>query len=155
MLDYCDECQADIRAAKAHWRTGREFPEVLRLPQPDLATIVDRLKNHQFRRGGEAEKLVDLGKAVLPALMDRLGELPGSHENSPRCGAALVAKKIIIAAQDARQGAVGKYVDRSSKADCAEVLCEWWHREQQAFMAGDEWEFPFHLLSPVAEDLSH
>jgi hypothetical protein len=28
MLDYCDACRRDVEQAKAHWRTGRMFPEV-------------------------------------------------------------------------------------------------------------------------------
>lgn len=152
MLDYCGECQRDIQEAKTHWRTGKEFPEAPRLPQPDPAAIVGQLKSYQFRRGGEAEKLVDLGKVILPALVDRLGELPGTRQSSPRCVAALFVKRIIIAEQDARQEVVGRYRDRGPKEDCAGGLGEWWEQERQAFMAGDEWEFPFNLLSPVVDD---
>jgi hypothetical protein len=50
MLDYCAACRRDIEQAREHWRTGKEFPEAQRLPQPDPAPEVARLKKYNFAK---------------------------------------------------------------------------------------------------------
>ena len=44
MSDYCAACLRDMQQAREHWRTGKEFPVVLRLPQPDASAAVESLK---------------------------------------------------------------------------------------------------------------
>jgi hypothetical protein len=143
MMDYCAACLRDIELAREHWRTGREFPESVRLPQPDPASSVARLKTHNFREGGEAEKLLGYGKAVMPSLVARLPDLPGGSVASPRSFAIRLALKIIIAEDDARRapGTPACNIDDSSAHTGAEFL-SWWRQESARFMDGDDWSLP-------------
>jgi hypothetical protein len=150
MTDYCAACLRDIDQAREHWLTGREFPETPRLPQPDAAAAVARLKTQNFREGGEAEKLVGYGKAVMPSLVARLPELPGGSVASPRSFAIRLALRIVIAEDDARRlpGTPACDIDDSTAHTSAEFL-SWWRQESQRFMEGDDWQLPAMLRTPV------
>lgn len=151
MMDYCAACLRDIEQAREHWRTGREFPESVRLPQPDPASAVARLKTHNFREGGEAEKLLGYGKAVMPSLVARLPELPGGSVASPRSFAIRLALKIVMAEDDERRppGITAASIDDSTAHTSAEFL-SWWHQESGRFMAGDDWSLPAMLRAPLS-----
>jgi len=148
MTDYCAACLRDIEQAREHWRTGKEFPEVARLPQPDPAAAVASLKKHNFCEGGEAEKLVGYGKAVMPSLVARLAELPGGDVASPRSYAIRLALRIVIAEDELRRppGTPAVKIDDSSAHSSAEFY-SWWQQESERFMAGDEWSLPTLLRS--------
>jgi hypothetical protein len=143
MADFCATCLRDIAQAREHWRTGREFPEVLRLPQPDPAAAVADLTKHNFREGGEADKLLGYGKAVMPSLVARLPALPGGSAASPRSYAIRLALKIVIAEDDLRRapGTPAPKIDDSTSHSSAEFY-SWWRQEAERFMAGDDWALP-------------
>jgi hypothetical protein len=151
LVDYCAACLRDIAQAREHWLTGKEFPETPRLPQPDPAGAVARLKKHNFREGGEADKLVGYGKAVMPYLVARLAELPGGSVASPRSYAIRLALRIVIAEDDERRlpGTPACDVDDSTAHTGAEFL-SWWHQESERFMAGDDWLLPAMLRVPIS-----
>jgi hypothetical protein len=143
MVDYCAACLRDIAQAREHWLRGKEFPEVPRLPQPDPAAAVARLKRQNFRDGGEADELLGYGKAVMPSLVARLPELPGGNAASPRAYAIRLALRIVIAADDERRppGTPAPKFDDSSSHTSGEFY-SWWHEEAERFMAGDDWSLP-------------
>jgi hypothetical protein len=149
MADYCAGCKRDIEQARENWRTGKEFPEVPRLPQPDPGAAVARLKNYNFRDGGEAEKLLGYGKSVMPSLVARLAELPGGGVASPRSYATRLALRIVIAEDELRRppGTPSSKIDDSSAHSSAEFY-SWWHQEWERFMAGDDWSLPAMLRIP-------
>jgi hypothetical protein len=148
MLDYCAACRRDIEQAREHWRTGEEFPEVPRLPQPDPAADVASLKKYNFCEGCEAESLLGYGKAVMPALVGRVASLPGGSPTSPRSYAVRLALRIVIAAEELRQppGAPVPAVPDSA-GDSEAVFLSWWRDEAARFMAGDDWSLPPMLLN--------
>jgi hypothetical protein len=140
MSDYCAACLRDIQQAREHWRTGREFPDAPRLPQPDPSAAVERLKPYNFRDGGDADTLLGYGKAVMPALVARLPLLQGGYAASPRSYATALALKIVISEDDARRDSGGPAVvvrDTTS----GEFLV-WWQHESERFMGGDDWALP-------------
>lgn len=143
MLDYCAACSWDIQEAREHWRTGKEFPEARRLAQPDPAVRVAGLKKYNFCEGCEADKLVGYGKAVMPALVARLAELPGGSASSPRSYAAHLAVEIILAEHERRQppGSPALTIPELAADDSAAIL-DWWRGESERFMGGDEWSLP-------------
>jgi hypothetical protein len=149
MFDYCAACLRDIDQAREHWRTGKEFPEVPSLPQPDPAAAVARLKKHNFVDGGEAEKLAGFGKSVMPSLVARLKELPGGYAASPRSSATRLALKIVIAADDTRRapGSPAPAI-ADPPQDLSAAFLEWWAQESGRFMGGDDWSLPPMLLIP-------
>jgi len=149
MADYCAACLRDIERAREHWRTGKEFPELPRLPQPDPAAAVARLKKHNFRDGGEADKLLGYGKAVIPPLVARLAELPGGSVASPRSYAARLALRVVIA-EDAERKPPGSPapVIPDSAADLSAAFLSWWQKESERFMADDDWSLPAMLRVP-------
>jgi hypothetical protein len=153
MLDYCSACRADIDEAREHWRTGKEFPEVPRLPQPDPAAHVASLKKYNFREGGEAEKLVGYGKAVMPALVARLSELPGGSGASPRGYAAQLALKIVLVEDVLRRppGTLDPILPQTA-ADMSAAVMSWWSAESGRFMGGDDWTLPSMLRVPRAKE---
>ena len=149
MLDYCAACRRDIEQAREHWSTGKEFPEAQRLPQPDPAEDVARLKKYNFCDGCEADKLAGYGKAVMPALVARLQELPGGSAGSPRSYAARLALKIVVAEYELAQprGSPDLAVPELVTDDSAALLT-WWQRESARFMGGDDWSLPPMLRTP-------
>ncbi len=143
MLDYCPFCLRDIEHAREHWQTGREFPETPRLPQPDPVAQVARLKDYNFREGGEAEKLFGYGKAVMPPLFDRMTKLPGGSPASPRSYAVRLALRIIAHEDGVRRAS--RSPDPAipvGTGDASESLLAWWRRESERFMSGDDWAMP-------------
>lgn len=152
MLDYCDACRKDIEDAREHWRTGKVFPETERLPQPDPAARVAYLKNYNFRDGGEAEKLLGFGKAVMPALIARMERLPGGSGASAKAVAARVALRIVSDENELRRppgGAEPSFL--TSTSDLSREVLAWWAEESAKFMAGDDWKLPAAIRMP-AED---
>jgi hypothetical protein len=149
MADYCAACLRDIQQAREHWLTGTEFPDVPRLPQPDPAAAVARLKPYNFRDGGEADKLLGYGKAVMPALVARLKELQGGYPASPRSYAVLLAVKIVNAEDEARRepGSLAPVMRDTTAAE----FTTWWQQESERFMSGDEWALPPMLQTPLAK----
>jgi hypothetical protein len=143
MRDYCTACQRDIQQAREQWLTGKVFPEVRRLPQIDPADQVERLKAHNFRSGGEADKLLRFGKLVVPALIARLPELPAKRNSSPRHYATRLVLKILVAEDVKRRGISADDVQHlSPSGELAEALLAWWEDEAERFMSGDAWELP-------------
>jgi hypothetical protein len=151
MMDYCASCLRDIEQAREHWRTGREFSESPRLPQPDPAGAVARLKKHNFREGGEADKLAGYGKSVMPYLVARLPDLPGGSVASPRSYAIRLALKIVMAEDEARRapGTPAPRIDDSASHTSAEFF-SWWRQESERFMEGDDWSLPAMLRAPLS-----
>lgn len=137
MADYCAACLRDMEQAREHWLTGKEFPETPRLPQPDAAAAVARLKPYNFREGGEADKLLGYGKAVMPALVARIAQLPGGYAASPKSYAILLAVKIVLTEDEARR-APGSPSPVMRDTSSAEFLT-WWQQEAERFMEGDDW----------------
>jgi hypothetical protein len=152
MADYCAACLRDIAQAREHWLTGREFPEVPRLPQPDPAAAVANLTKHNFREGGEADNLLGYGKVVMPFLVARLPALPGGSAASPRSYAIRLALKIVIAEDDLRRapGTPAPKIDDSTSHSSAEFY-SWWRQEAERFMAGDDWALPGMLRVPRSD----
>lgn len=143
MLDYCAACLHDIEQAREHWLTGKTFSEVLRLTQPDPAAHVARLKAYNFREGGEADRLLGYGKAVMPALMKRLSQLPGGRELSARTYAATLASRIIASEDDRRRGSdLSRLGPPGPGSDLSTELLAWWDEEGERFLRGDEWKLP-------------
>jgi hypothetical protein len=140
MAEYCAACLRDIQQAREHWQTGKEFPEVPRLPQPDPTTAVARLKPYNFREGGEADKLLGYGKAVMPALVARTAQLQGGYAASPKSYAILLALKIVVAEDEARRerGSPAAVLRDTTSAE----FLTWWQQESERFMAGDDWTLP-------------
>ena len=150
LLDYCAACRKDIEQAREHWRTGAEFAEVPRLPQPDPTADVARLKSYNFRKGGEADKLVGYGKAVMPSLVERVQGLPGGNAFSARSYGAYLALWIVIAEDNRRQppGTPDRAVP-DVEEDLSAALLSWWRQESERFMEGDDWSLPPMLQSPT------
>ncbi len=156
MLDYCGACLRDIEQAREHWLTGKIFPEDTRLPQPDPATSVARLKPYNFREGGEADQLLGYGKAVVPALLGRLDELPGTLPSSPREQAALLVLKIVAIEDGRRKGEEPREVASLNEAGCRSgELKRWWAQEGERFMKGDGWTLPCMLDFDNHESMPH
>jgi len=107
MLDFCRDCRADLEAARGVWREGLVFPEVPRLPRPDPAETVERLKVRNFRAGGEAEKLARAGKQIVEPLLRRMETLPGRKFPSPQSVAARIALQAILEEDLKRRRAAG------------------------------------------------
>lgn len=149
MLDYCTDCQRDIETAREHWLTGKIFPDVARLPQPDPVAHVARLKNYNFRAEGAADQLLGYGKAAVPPLMERLLTLPGEREGSPRFHAAHLVVEIILAEDRKRQerAAAAGLRQVRHEADLSEGLIDWWSLEAAGFMSGDGWSLPEAVLT--------
>jgi hypothetical protein len=145
MSDYCAACVRDIEQAREHWLTGKEFPEAPRLPQPDPAAAMESLKPYNFHEGGEADKLLGYGKAVMPALVARLTHLQGGYL-SPQSYATALALKIVISEDDARRDSGGPAVVERDPTS-AEFL-DWWRQESERFMAGNDWTVPPMLRVP-------
>jgi len=140
MFDYCAACVRDIQQAREHWLTGREFPDVPRLPQPDPLAAVRRLKPYNFRDGGEADKLLGYGKAVMPSLVARIAQLQRGYAASPQSYAITLALKIVISEDDARRESGGPaFVARDTTST---EFINWWQHESEPFMAGDDWDLP-------------
>lgn len=151
MLDYCADCIRDIEQARDHWITGKDFSEVRRLAQPDSAAYVARLKKHNFREAGEADRLVARGKAVMPALMKRLPDLPGGSFLSPRSYAARLALKIVVLEDQLRREELGPVLALPSQTeDLSGPVLAWWWKESERFMHGDDWELPVALRAQPA-----
>ena len=149
MSDYCAACQRDIEQAREHWRTGKEFEEVPRLPQPDPAAEVARLKKYNFRDGGVADRLLGYGKSVMPALVARIPELPGGSAASYRSYAAQLALRIVIAEDESRRPpGTPKPIITDAEADSSAAFLSWWEHESERFMAGDDWSLPPMLSTP-------
>jgi len=146
MADYCAACLRDIQQAREHWLTAKEFPEATRLPQPDPAAAVALLKPYNFRAGGEADRLLGYGKAVMPALIARITQLQGGSAASPRSYATQLALKIVIAEDEART-APGSPAPVMRDSSSGEFL-KWWRLESERFMAGDDWSLPPMLQAP-------
>lgn len=148
MQDYCAACRRDIEQALEHWRTGKEFPEAPRLPQPDPAADVASLKKYNFCDGCEADRLVGYGKVVMPALVARLVGLPGGSPTSPRSYAVRLALKVVIAEEELRQppGTPVPVVPESAAGSDAPFLA-WWRHESERFMGGDDWSLPPMLMN--------
>lgn len=152
MLDYCAACVHDIEEAREHWRSGREFAEVPRLPQPDAAAHVARLKKYNFREGGEADKLFGYGKAVMPALLERLPSLPDGSAASPRSYAVRLALAIVLSEDAARRPpGTPDPVLPDAAGDVSAALLSWWSAESEQFLGGDDWTLPPMLRTPRAE----
>jgi hypothetical protein len=149
--DYCKDCRRDIEWAKRHWRTGELFPEAERLPQPDPSITIMRLEDSDFTMGGRATALITVGKAAVPALMERLRTLPGGGTESPRAFADWVIKQILVDASDSR---LGERRTAFFTEDGSAKLLEWWSREGQRFMEGDGWEIPEGAIT-VLPDTEH
>ena len=151
MLDYCAACRRDIEQAREHWRTGKAFPEVPRLPQPDPAAEVAQLKKYNFCDGCEADKLLGYGKAVMPSLVARLVELPGGSVASPRSYAVRLALKIVIAEDELRRSpGTPAPVLPDSRSDSEAAFLAWWRDASERFMGGDDWPLPPMLPIPPA-----
>lgn len=149
MLDYCAACSRDIAQARENWRTGKEFPEVPRLPQPDPVAAIARLKNYNFVEGGEADKLLGYGKAVMPPLVARLSQLPGGHAASPQSYAVRLALRVVIDAdEDRRPPGTPDPVVAEPDSELTAAFLMWWQRESGRFMAGDDWALPPMLQLP-------
>jgi hypothetical protein len=147
MLDYCSACRRDIEQAVDHWRTGREFPEVPRLPQPDPVADVARLKKYNFCDGCEADNLLGYGKAVMPPLVARPVELPGGSAASARSYAVRLALRIVIDADEQRQPSGSPTpVIPVATGDSDPAFLAWWRDESDRFMGGDDWKLPPMLL---------
>lgn len=140
MSDYCAACLRDIQQAREHWLTGREFPDAPRLPQPDASAAVDRLKPYNFHEGGEADKLLGYGKAVMPALVARITRLQGGYAASPRSYATALALKIVISEDDARRESGGPAL--LARDSTSVEFLNWWQQESARFMGGDDWALP-------------
>lgn len=139
-LDYCAECRRDIERAKRHWRTGEEFPEAPRLPKRDLEIWIAKLKAEDFTEGGKAFILLSYGKEVMPALMKRIGALPGKGEDSPHSTADWLAKAIVT--REALKRAGKDYNASWVMGDQSRAMLWWWSHEEADFMAGEDWELP-------------
>jgi hypothetical protein len=149
MIDYCADCRRDIEQARQHWKTGDTFPPVPRLPQPDPASAVAKLKPYNFREGGDADRLPGFGKAVMPALVKRMSELPQGSEVSPRAYAATLAIRIIDSEDRKRHGLEGeREQDVRIARDCSRDILVWWSAEGKKFLAGDDWKLPSLLFEP-------
>jgi hypothetical protein len=142
MLDYCADCRRDVQQARSHWRSGATFAEVRRIPPPDPAAHVARLKPYNFREGGDADRLVGYGKAVMPALLTRVPELPGGSEVSPRAYAATLGLRIIDAEDRKRRGLEDDATPIHPTKDVSRELLVWWSAEGERFLAGDDWLLP-------------
>ncbi len=146
MLDYCTACLLDIEQAREHWRADKEFAEAPRLPQPDPAAHVARLKAYSFREGGQADRLLGYGKVVMPALLRRMAALPGGRELSPRGYAARLALRIVAVEDGCRWDTLPPEIaSAASGVDVSGDVLAWWSEEEARFMGGDDWKVPLLL----------
>ena len=152
MLDYCDECRKDIAQAREHWKSGAEFPEVSRLEVQTAAEFVADLKKYSFARGAQAESVVRFGKQALPPLMKRIPQLPGTRDPSPRQFAVLLVKRILVLEDRKRRGAGEELRYGSPRGDRTDALLDWWGKQRDAFMNGDDWTLPADVLITLPAD---
>jgi hypothetical protein len=142
MLDYCADCRRDIEQARSYWHSGVSCPEVRRLPQPDPDAAVARLKTYNFREGGDADRLLGFGKAVMPALIKRMAGMPAGDEMSPRGYAATLGLRIIAAEDRKRRDDDTDTAPIHPTRDVSRELLVWWSAEGPRFLAGDDWKLP-------------
>lgn len=148
MLDFCQECRDDLEAARGYWREGLVFAEVRRLPQPDPAELVERLKARNFSPGGEAERLIRVGKPIVEPLLRRMETLRGGSFRSPRRVAARIVVQAILEEDRKRRNAANSGALRYAmpRADISVALKAWFEAEKEPFLNGDEWPLPAFLV---------